>query len=313
MLKQILLLKHWAKMLLGRSYYHLPQHLGKAFQPNELSGYFNDMAAKTKWKGLLGAEGVPMVQLIDGSTFYFPTTIIQKALGHYDRYLLSREGGDLDEFIKICNWLVIKQDEKGGWDVQKIMNLEEPFRYSAMPQGEAISALLRAWKITQKEYYIESAQKAYKLMIKRVDEGGTAYYKDNETYLEEYPATEKNTVLNGWIFALFGIYDMFLATNDISVQAVFNQSFSTLKKYLGVFDAGFWSYYDEQKTLASPFYHNLHISQLEALFLVTGDETIIKYIEKWKIYRGKKNNRFRALAMKTYQKIRKPAPITIVK
>jgi hypothetical protein len=313
MKRKFKLLSHWMKMLTGKSYYHVSQGLGKAFLPNKLNGYFNDMSAKTNWKGPTDEEGIPINQLLDGSTSYFPTTIVQKALGHHDRYILTRDNKELDEFLNICDWLLKKQDEKGGWEVEKIMNLIGGLRYSAMPQGEAISALVRAWKLTSNKNYIISAIKAYELMITPIEKGGTAYYKNDELYLEEYPSIEmKNTVLNGWIFALFGIYDLYLATGNEVYQGVFSHSFNTLKNNLHIFDSGFWSYYDEYKSLSSPFYHDLHISQLEALFLVTGHINVKHYIEKWKDYRRNIFKRYYAFILKSYQKLKNPSPIVII-
>lgn len=86
MRKNFILFSRWAKMLTGKSYYYI---LGNAFTINKLNGYFNDLTGKADWKGLLDRDGVPIVQLIDGSTCYCPTTIIQKAFGHYDKYIFS--------------------------------------------------------------------------------------------------------------------------------------------------------------------------------------------------------------------------------
>lgn len=307
------MLIRWAKMLSGRSYWHLQQGLGKAFVPKELKGYFNDLTGKTKWDGLVDSEGIPLNKLIDGSTCYFPTTIVQKALGHYDLYILNNEKRQFDDFLKICNWLFKTQDEHGGWKVGEILRFKGPSLYSAMTQGECISALVRAWKHTKDNKYMDSATKAYDLMIKPIELGGTAYHHDDGVYLEEYPSNGKNTVLNGWIFSLFGVYDFYLTTGEKSVQDIFENSFSTLKDNLHRFDAGFWSYYDEQRAMASPFYHNLHISQLEALFMVTKDNVIRQYIEKWKSYRQNFLKRNYAFILKVYQKLKKPPPVVIIK
>jgi len=310
-MNKLRLLFHWVKMLVGKSYYHVPQGLGKFFHAGKLDGYFNDMTEKANWKGLLDKEGIPRCQLIDGSTCYFPTTIIQKALGHHDQYLFIKDSKELEEFLHICTWFVRQQDAKGGWDVKGIMGLGNGFKYSAMPQGEAISALVRAFNLTYNEHYFSAAEKAYEMMITPIEKGGTAYYKNGELYLEECPAIPKNTILNGWIFALFGIYDLFLATGKEAYGNVFKQSLNTLAKTLYMYDSGFWSYYDEQKSLSSPFYHDLHISQLEALFLVTGDKTIGYYIEKWRGYKRNLIKRCYAFVLKAYQKLKYPAQVVV--
>ena len=75
----------WFKLLLSRSYYHQPQNSGKMFKPNALSGYFNNPIRKANWIGETDMEGVPVNMFLENhKKVYFATTIVQKALGHYD-------------------------------------------------------------------------------------------------------------------------------------------------------------------------------------------------------------------------------------
>jgi len=310
---RISLLIRWGKILAGRSYFHIPQGLGKVFEPETLHGYFNDLTGKTHWAGLVDGGGIPMVQLIDGSTSYFSTTIIQKALGHHDRYLIMESQDDFDEFIRICDWLLKTQDENGGWAVDRMMNLREGLRYSAMPQGEATSVLVRAWRLTNKTDYLEAADSSYHLITRSITNGGTAHVMNDDIFLEEYPSMDKNTILNGWIFALFGIYDYFLATGDNEAKTLFYRSYDTLKGNLDKYDAGYWSFYDEKGSMiASPFYHRLHISQLEALSLVVLDNGLKAYIARWKGYDGNPIKKGKAFFMKARQKLNSPGDVIVV-
>lgn len=61
----------WAKVLAGRSYYHQPQRLGKAFRPREVAGYFNDLTAKTRWPGTATRREFRFNVLADGHRVYF--------------------------------------------------------------------------------------------------------------------------------------------------------------------------------------------------------------------------------------------------
>lgn len=109
------LLRRWGSMLLGRSYWHVPQGLGSRFSPGELAGYFNDLTAKVQWNGLVDDHGLP-VNEVDGKRIYFATTLFQKALGHWDLWLGSPEGGEehRSAFLAIAQWAVETQDERGG-------------------------------------------------------------------------------------------------------------------------------------------------------------------------------------------------------
>lgn len=304
---------HWVRMLMGKSYYHTPQGIGLAFDPERLHGYFNDLTGKAKWKGSLDADGMPVNKLADGTSCYFVTTIVQKALGHFDLHILTGDMHEKNKFLTICKWLADHQDMRGGWDVSDLLRLPEGLKYSAMPQGEATSALVRAWKLTGDMKYLRCAEKAFDLMMTPVENGGTAYYQNGTIYLEECPGPAKNTILNGWLFALFGIHDMHLATGNESHRKLFYRSSETLKKQLRKYDAGYWSYYDENGALASPFYHDLHINQLRALQRVSPDDVLAGFVDRWEKYRKNRMKKARAFSVKVFQKLRNPSPVVIVK
>ena len=83
------LARHWSRMLTGRSYWHMPQGPGTQFVSGQLLGYFNDLTAQTRWPGPVDAQGIPLVRRQDGRLLYFPASVFQKALGHWDRWLAS--------------------------------------------------------------------------------------------------------------------------------------------------------------------------------------------------------------------------------
>ncbi len=279
------LLIRWAKVLVGRSYYHQAQHLGKAFCPNKLAGYFNDLTAKTYWTGQTDEDGVPLNVLVNGRRVYFATTIAQKALGHWDKWLLTQNDADRVSFLKLCRWLLARQDDQGGWPVWSDLGMSlVASPYSAMTQGECISAFVRAWKLTGEPEFAEGARRALSLMCRSLESGGTTIREGESVFLEETPTIPRSTILNGWIFALFGVYDFWLAFRDVTARDLFNCSFNTLKRHLLDYDAGFWSYYDVQGHLSSPHYHYLHIQQLSALSMIDNDPLITEVRDRWISY-----------------------------
>lgn len=74
-------------------------------------------------------------------------------------------------------------------------------------------------------------------------------------------------VLNGWMFALMGVRDYALLTGDATVMSTAERLAADLARALPRFDTGYWSLYDLAGDVASPFYHDLHVAQLEALAL----------------------------------------------
>jgi len=303
----------WFNMLRGKSYYHLPQGVGKKFHPGELLGYFNDLTLKCQWRGNTDDEGVPVNMLQDGRKVYFVTTVVQKALGHWDKWLLSDSEKERNEFFKLCQWLLDRQDEKGGWPVWDALGVSCVSPYSAMTQGECVSAFVRAWRLSNDIDFIEGAKVAFQLMCAPVEEGGTAIYEGSEVIFEEEPEHNRSAILNGWMFALFGAYDFWLALKDKKAKEIFQQSLRSLKRNLWRYDCGYWSYYDVKGHLASPFYHDLHISQLSALLMVEKDAIIDGYRRRWALYRKNRFNLIRAFMIKALQKLQEPEEATVVK
>jgi hypothetical protein len=182
-----------------------------------------------------------------------------------------------------------------------------------MVQGEAISLLVRAWLNTNDNVFRSSAEKALTLLIKPIEDGGVCYFCNGDIFLEEVPTYPRNTILNGWMFSLMGLYDYYLTFNDLEVRDLFIRTLSTLKKHLPDYDSGYWSYYDLRKHISSPFYHNLHIAQLKAINMIEPDETLSYYINKWINYNKYTLNRCRALLLKVYQKLKEPQEVVIIK
>jgi hypothetical protein len=301
------------EIILGKSYYHRPQGVGPVFKPQRLVGYFSDLTARVNFVGEVDQDGIPLNVLLDGRRVYFATTIILKALAHHDKWLIEKRNEDLDEFVKLSRWLLIAQDKQGGWNVRLFLGPGAVSNYSALVQGEAVSLLVRAWKVTREIKFKESASKAIGLLLKPVEEGGVAFYEDNDIFLEEIPSYPRSTILNGWIFALMGLYDYWLAYQDKEVWVFFVRTLKTLEKHLKNYDCGYWSHYDVRGNIASPFYHKMHIALLEALYMVSSSPVFLYYAKKWKMYQSKFTNRLRAFIVKAYQKLKKPTPVVVVK
>ncbi|MBW4506560.1 MAG: D-glucuronyl C5-epimerase family protein [Scytonematopsis contorta HA4267-MV1] len=303
--------KHWLKMLGGKSYWHVPQDTGKCFVPGQLSGYYNDLSHKKEWHGLVDANGIPLNTNPKGETFYFPMTLFQKALGHWDTWLLSgcKSAFDYEEFLKIAQWAVETQNLLGGWETWKSYGLLSALPYSAMSQGEGISVLTRAFSVTQDKVYLKTAWQALTFLLTPVEEGGTSRYVSEGLVLEEFPSNiTVKTVLNGWVFALYGLYDFILIENDPDIQKAFDDCLKALMVYLPKFNAGFWSFYDTNGSIASPFYHQLHINQLKTLELTFPEHRNI-FAQTRKTFEEQNSsdiNQMRAVLLKGYQKVCNP-------
>lgn len=289
-------LKRWAKMLAGKSIYHVDQGLGKAISKG---GYYNDLTQKVLMgEKSLNEYGIPVLEHSDGHFVEMPTMIFQYGLGAYDLWVIEKQQDYLDKAIQCAQWAIDHQQKDGSWNVFSYIYPETP--YSAMPQGEGTSLLLRIYQVTKEERWLIAARKATDYMLKDVQDGGVTQYKENNMILLEY--THLPIVLNGWIFAAFGLYDM--ALMDKNYQEAFSRTISTLKEWLPKFDNGFWSLYDASGLITSPFYHNLHIAQLQAMYIITHDLVFKEYQDKFQKYKSSWFNSKKAFLIKAVQKIR---------
>lgn len=294
-------IKRWYLMLTGKSVWHVNQDIGKCFAKDEIRGYYNNMMEKvTKMPELLNNTELPKLNLENGKFTYFPVAIFQYALGCYDLYLRTKEESYIRKFIQCVEWTLTHQDDGGRWNNFSHYCPKTP--YGAMAQGEAASVLVRAYVYTKEQKYLDAAKKAIDFMLLPLNEGGTTKYEGEDAFLMEY--TFKNVVMNGFIFSWWGLYDYVVATHDGGkYKQALDNTMKSLVKILPKFKCGYWSMYSLDRLIASPFYHNLHIAQMQAMYQLTGEQIFDDYAKRWT--RQQKNPFCKGLAFlrKSIQKI----------
>ncbi|RWS26724.1 D-glucuronyl C5-epimerase-like protein [Leptotrombidium deliense] len=207
-------------------------------------------------------------------------------------------------FKAAVNWLIENQDDSGGWPIQVTRKLSngalvlKPGWYSAMAQGQAISLLTRMYHYSNDELYLNAAKNAVTLFtINSTDHGIRTYFADKYVWFEEYPTTPSSYVLNGFIYSLFGLYDLVVACEKQCEDAaiLYKEGIASLKKLLPLFDIGSGTLYDLRHfslgiapNLARWDYHTTHINQL--LFLSTIEANVFQATTKrWISYmKGKR-------------------------
>jgi len=223
---------------------------------------------------------------------YNPTTIAQYALAHWNAYLATGDEKHKQAFMIQSRWLVAHEshfdDDRGGWPL--------PFpshRYnaasqwlSALTQGNCISVLVRAYQLTREDIFLQAARRAVRTFELDIKDGGvSASVGDNGIFFEEVAAYPAAHILNGYILALFGLYDYVALTGDAKVSALIKRSLTTLHTFIDEFDMGYWSCYDLHfRCLAPRFYHALHITLLEALVRYSGCEHCTALAARWGRY-----------------------------
>lgn len=293
-------IKRWYLMLMGKSISHVNQDIGKYFSKNEILGYYNNLTEKvTKQRDLLETDRLPEVNTAT-TKILFPVAVFQYGLGAYDLYLASGDKMYERKFLQCANWALDVQDSQGRWNNFFFYRPETP--YGAMAQGEGASLLIRAYKHTLEVNYLDAALRALKFMLLPLELGGTTKYENGESYLMEY--TFKGMVLNGAIFAWWGLYDYVTLTGDR--EEMYDAMLSTLHSIIHVlpqFKSKLWSMYSLDGLISSPFYHNLHIAQMQAMYKLTEKPIFDEYAKLWIKRQNNILNKSLAFIYKSIQKI----------
>jgi hypothetical protein len=293
-------LKRWFEMIFNRGVFYVNQPLGLFKNELRLNYYYNDLSEKVhRGYNNLDENNIPIFTTIDKKLVHMPIMIFQYGLGAFDLWLKTKDINYLNKAILCSNWAIKNQKSDGSWDCFSYIYPNYP--NSSMAQGQAISLLLRVSTVNYSVEYINAAHKSMLFLSKDIRDGGTTLYQDDQVFFMEY--TNFPVVLNGWIFTLFGIHDYNIFFNNPMYKDLFNKSINTLSLYLHKFDTGFWSKYDSNSIISSPFYHKLHIDLLKALYLISNINVFNKYSEKFMVYYKNTFYKIYAILIKITQKI----------
>lgn len=233
------------------------------------------------------SQGVPVIKdKITKTVYHNPVTISFYALYLWDSIKSgNHQISAYDDFILLADWLKDNNFD-GAWvyPIYVKRYSVEPGWKSAMAQGLAISVLIRAFKHTHNPDYLDTALKAALLLTKPIDEGGCASFnEDGQPFLEEIAVNPTTQILNGNIFALWGLCDLEQFSNKYTAHR--NRVIKRLALELPNYDLGYWSRYDLfYNAPASRGYHTLHVTQLKSLYLSTGEPAFQHYAEMWSNY-----------------------------
>ena len=298
------------------SFWHGTPLVNDHFKVDELGEYYMPFFEKADYRGQYDGKGIPMLDYHGKVGLqYNPIAIAQYGLGNFNLYKRTGDPLRYEAFMSTANWLIenLETNPKNvfvwnhhfDWEYRD--TLKSPW-YSALSQGQGISVLVRAYAETGDKRYLSEAEKAFIAFEKGLNEGGVQYIDDKGlVWFEETIVDPPTHILNGFIWSLWGVYDYYLATKNTKAKELFEEGLRTLGADIDRFDAGFWSLYEQSGTIlsmvASPFYHDLHIVQLEVMYKLTGKDIFKQYAGKWKTYRQNPWNRFRALLHKIVFKI----------
>ncbi|BDQ02403.1 D-glucuronyl C5-epimerase family protein [Ignavibacterium sp.] len=292
------------------SYWHTITRCTIDQKPDSLGRYYLNFESKLAYPEKFDDNDIPLWRINDEPYFHHPIVICQYALGIFE-HLYQKNFSDEElklRFLKQADWLINNFTEIHCGKIWYIYydiplyGIKKPW-YSALAQGEAVSVLTRAYLLTKDETYLNLAEDAIKPFFVEVKNGGLLNYFNSIPIYEEYPSQIRTVgVLNGFMFSLFGLYDLILIRNSENSKELLERGIESLKKLLPYYDTGYWAryfLYDYPKAyVASYTYISIMYEQLKVLFHLTGENLFDAYSERWKSYTEKKWNKLRALAKK---------------
>lgn len=245
------------------------------------SGYYNDLTTVALHHGGPEAARGWLSHHVADRRLANPVSVAQLGLGAWQ--LRETDGVWLDVVRGASRWLADELDGDGRLAYLSPMphtyELAPPW-YSAMAQGEAVSLLVRGASSLGEPAFADAAALAARPLVD--PRFGLSVETPEGPVLEEYPTTPPAHVLNGWVFALWGVYDASLAPGESqerdAATPAFDRGARALAGRLHEYDlAGGWSRYDVYPHrivhVASPFYHRLHVAQLRAMAALRPDLT----------------------------------------
>lgn len=211
-----------------------------------------------------------------------------------------------EHFKQASDFLLHSQDEAGGWPVKatrKLSNGElvlKPGWYSAMAQGQAMSVLTRMYRWTRDAKYLMAASKALNVFLTNSSDAGVrTFFAKEIVWYEEYPTIPSTFVLNGFIYSLFGLYDLKSTCDHTSCEKaadLFDAGIRSLTSLLPLYDTGSGSLYDLRHfslkgapNIARWDYHTTHINQLLFLNTLVDSMQLQSTAKRWISYmKGKR-------------------------
>ena len=279
-----------------------------------LANYYIDFTAKTHYAGPFDENGVPLLDYRGRiGRQYNPCATAQYALGWYQRWR-SGEIAARERFLAMADWLRdsmhVDAAACGWWYYDfdlDAYNVRTPW-VSGLAQAQAVTTLLRAESMTNDASYGRAARYGCAGLLRPVEQGGVLRVENGYAYLEEIVATRRTAILDGMIFAVFGLYDYCFCVDEPHAKKTLVACVDTLERILPLYDLGYWSradlYQDNPPMVASRFYHGLHIAQLTVLAEVTGRLAFRSWAERWENYARKPSNVARAVINKMWFKLR---------
>jgi hypothetical protein len=269
--------------------------VGAQIDPDGVRGYPIDLRIKAQAPHAPPPRGAGELHV--GTTQY--------GLACFEHWLAG-EGADwLASAVAVGRHLAEIQSPDGSWlhhDPFPHTFVVSPPWTSGITQGQGASLLIRLYAETEDPDLAAAARLALAPLLAPQTQGGVQGELAGLPWPEEYPTTPQSHVLNGAIFALWGLRDVGLVLEDAELLGHFEQGVDSLAANLHRYDTGSWSLYSlfphPILNRASSFYHDLHVHQLTAMQLLAPRPEFRNTRQRWAKYSDSQYHRSKAFVFK---------------
>ena len=235
----------------------------------------------------LDSDGIAQCCYPTTGPVYRPGFVAWYGLVHLGHYLRRRDPIDLQIFMKQVDWLeqnaVVRDDGALVWPHNFDWNDGGTFWkapwLSANGHGLAISALVRGWRLTRRPSLSEALKRGGNIFTISVDQNGLKEVVNGHVL---YTERRGGAILDHFLTALLGLYDLFAETGDPVVGKLFSQGIEGLKGMLPAWDyRQKWSWYGSHNYLSPPAYHCQHRLLLKVLARLSREPILACYADSW--------------------------------
>ena len=280
--------------------------IGPRIDPAAVGGYHLDFRSQSDDPAVL-----PHFEHEPGR--YFWGRNAERGLACFERWLDGEGERWLAGACAAANVFVQHQAPNGGWlqiePCPHTFVVRTPW-VSALGQGQAASLLVRVYLETRDDRYADAALRALLPFSVPSSKGGVCAMLGDRPFPEEYPTQPPSFVLNGAILGLWGLRDVGLGLGDAEASRAFEESVDTLAANIHRWDTGSWSLYDlvprRPANIASFGYHAFHVTQLEAMHVLSPRTELQAAAERFARYAESRALRANAFARKAMFRIAQP-------
>lgn len=202
-----------------------------------------------------------------------PEAAFQYALGLHDEHLATGDPRAREAFLHYASYFAQRQTATGDWTYDFDWFRSSAGWTSALAQARGASVMIRAARLTGDATFAKRALRSMSRFGTPLERGGylaTLPGRDGPlVYFEEYPQ-EPTAVLNGFLAALFGLYEVATWLGDAAADRLFTTGLDSLEEMIPRYLVRNWSLYSLDRrggrlNYDSPHYHELTTNYLSVI------------------------------------------------